>query len=618
MRWLITPFLLWWNTHYFISCERRITPFEVTVKSGAIRGERITQNGQDFTAFKGVPFAMPPVGYLRFQRPQEPAKWRGVMNATQYSPMCMQNLNQRDISEPERYVHHVSEDCLYINVFSPAPYNNSEKVPVIVFIHGGRFQTGSGSDIPQQAIFDNFVSRKASLLVFVTFNYRLGPLGFAVTENESTQPGNVGLWDQVTALRWVKDNIETFKGDSDKITLMGHGSGAASASLLALSPTIQNEHLFHGVILMSGSALQPGIVRNTSANATSQWNNRFGCKAFNNTLLLDCARKHSKEEIFENNRIRYDDYEDFTPTIDGENGLIPKSPAELADQKRKSRIPHVPMIIGTTRDESSLRIFHMNEKQLNFSTLSLEDGVRLVNNLTQGYEQFQNHKLIAKGCQAEYVNKQVDPSNNSSVLMESILKMYSHFWYDAPASRLAASCVQHQPNIYLYSFDHISENLNGINRAFHGVDKFHIFNISPRFLDHRKDMNWQIDKRVVEIFAGLVTNFAYTQTPTRDNDEFNFNWTSTTMHELNYLSITDSPTMKVGFRWQGHVFWNWYAPALDTVDVATIHRLAELDGSIGNWQMATAMLSFCSLFFFAILVGLACYCTRKESDEDEL
>lgn len=121
--------------------------------------------------------------------------------------------------------------------------------------------------------------------------------------------------------------------------------------------------------------------------------------------------------------------------------------------------------------------------------------------------------------------------------------------------------------------------------------------------------------------------------PTPENSGFAFNWTATDPNELNYLSITDSPSMEVGFRWQGHVFWNWYARSLDAVDVGNLQRIAQLDKDVGNWQVlssssgliplrlfqfAAALLGFCSLFFFAILVGLACYCTRKDSDDDEL
>uniref|UniRef100_A0A1I7Y531 COesterase domain-containing protein n=1 Tax=Steinernema glaseri TaxID=37863 RepID=A0A1I7Y531_9BILA len=154
--------------------------------------------------------------------------------------------------------------------------------------------------------------------------------------------------------------------------------------------------------------------------------------------------------------------------------------------------------------------------------------------------------------------------------------------------------------------------------AFHGADEIFLFEIEPRFLTTRRDRNWQIDRRVTEIFADLIVNFLKYNNPTPEIAGFSFNWTSMEESQLNYLSITDSPEMEVGFRWQGHVFWNWYARHLDAVDVGNLHRIAQLDKQLGDYQLATWMLLFCALFFFAILVGLACYCTRKEADDDEL
>ncbi|VDO92560.1 unnamed protein product [Heligmosomoides polygyrus] len=496
-------------------------------------------------------------------------------------------------TDPERHAVHFSEDCLYLNVFSPTPYQyTNDTYPVVVFIHGGDFQSGGGSDYPQQAILDNFVSRK---IIFVTFNYRLGPLGFLST-GDKILPGNVGLWDQIWALKWVKLNAEVFGGDPSNILLMGSGSG-----------------LFQKVLLMSGSALQPGVVRDTAINATWALNEKMQCRSFNSSELLDCFRKRMREEILDYKRLNWDDYQEFVPVVDGAGGVIPDVPEDLAKHRRK-----MPMMIGTTRDESSLRILILNEKNVNFSALSSPVAEKLADNLTMGYKQFQNHRLIAEGCKAQYVWTKVDPSMSESILFDSVLKMYSHFWYDAPASRLATYYVKQNAPVFLYSFDHVSENFYDTDRAFHGADKLHLFNITPRFLIRRRDRNWQLDQRVVEIFAELIVNFARHGQPTPESSGFAFNWTSTNAQELNYLSITDSPTMEVGYRWQGHVFWNWYARSLDAVDVGNLQRIAQLDRDVGNWQFATAMLAFCSLFFFAILVGLACYCTRKESDDDEL
>ncbi|VDM77674.1 unnamed protein product, partial [Strongylus vulgaris] len=428
-------------------------------------------------------------------------------------------------------------------------YTN-DTYPVIVFIHGGDFQSGGGSDYPQQAILDNFVSRK---IIFVTFNYRLGPLGFLST-GDKILPGNIGLWDQIWALKWVKANAEVFGGDPGNILLMGSGSGAACASILALSP--RTEGLFHKILLMSGSALQPGVVRDTAINATWALNEKMQCRM--------------REEILDYKRLHWDDYQEFVPVIDGPGGVIPDAPEDLAKHRKK-----IPMMIGTTRDESSLRIrktislhllwsylhstqTHMNitvilnEKNVNFSALNTPLAEKLADNLTMGYKQFQNHRLIAEGCKAQYVWTKVDPSMSINILFDSVLKMYSHFWYDAPASRLATYYAKQKVPVFLYSFDHISENFQDYDRAFHGADKLHLFNITPRFLSRRKDRNWQLDQRVVEIFADLI----------------------------------------VGYRWQGHVFWNWYARSLDAVDVGNLQRIAQLDRDVGNWQVMNFSVEF--------------------------
>lgn len=132
----------------------------------------------------------------------------------------------------------------------------------------------------------------------------------------------------------------------------------------------------------------------------------------------------------------------------------------------------------------------------------------------------------------------------------------------------------------------------------------------------RKDRNWQLDRRVIEVFADLIVNFLKYADPTPPIANLPFNWTSMTTTKLDYLSITDSPKMKVGFHWNGHVFWNKYVRYLDTIDVGNLQRITLLDKQLGDYQLATWMLLFCSLFFFSILVGLACYCTRKEPEDE--
>uniref|UniRef100_A0AC35GXD9 Carboxylesterase type B domain-containing protein n=1 Tax=Panagrolaimus sp. PS1159 TaxID=55785 RepID=A0AC35GXD9_9BILA len=587
---------------------RRTHPIELTIESGAIRGEYLTIGANDFAVFKGIPYAAPPVGSLRFQKPEPPAKWRGVMNATQYSPMCAQRSRTKATDPSHLYRVHISEDCLYLNVFAPPQFTN-DTYPVIVFIHGGAFQSGSSSDYPQDAILNNFVSRK---IIFVSINYRLGPLGFLSTGDEIL-PGNFGLWDQILALQWVKLNAHVFGGDRNNIMLMGQGSGASSASILALSP--RAEGLFNKILLMSGTAITPGAVRKTPVNATWNLDDRLHCRSFNSTELLDCFKKMLRDEILDaaiGSSTTVPDYEQFVPVVDGPGGVIPEPPEILATYR-----PKMPIMLGTTKDESSLRILIVNEKNINFTALDRKMAEHLVENLTQGYTDFTNHPLIAEGCKSEYVWTKTDPSIDTSVLYDSMLKMYSHFWYDAPASRIATYYVKQKEPVYLYSFDHISENFE-TDRAFHGCDEIFLFEIEPRFLITHRDKNWQLDKRVTEIFAEMIVNFLKYNDPTPEIAGLSFNWTRMEEETLNYLSITDSPQMDVGFRWQGHVFWNWYARHLDAVDVGNMQKITQLSKQLSDYQLATWMLLICALFFFAILVGLACYCTRKETDDDEL
>ncbi|VDD95379.1 unnamed protein product [Enterobius vermicularis] len=404
-------------------------------------------------------------------------------------------------------------------------------------------------------------------------------------------PGNNGLWDQIYALKWVQKNAHVFGGDSNNVVLMGHGSGAASASILALSP--RAEGLFHRIVLMSGTALTPGMIRNSAVNATWNLDRKLHCRSFNSSELLQCFRKQLEKEIIDAVDSSNNDYEEFVPVVDGKGGIIPET-AEMLITYR----PKVPLMLGTTRDESALKLVILNEKNMNESGMTESAAETLVQNLTDSFSFFKNNRLITQGCMHEYIWKKVSPAFETSVLFNSILEMFSHFWYDAPASRLATYYARDVP-VYLYSFDHISENLD-YDRAFHGCDQIFLFEYEPRFLSKRSDRNWQLDRRLTEIFSELIVNFAKFGVPTPIASGFTFNWTSMNIKNLNYLSITDTPSMNVGFRWQGHVFWNSYARDLDDVDVGNLQKIAHLERKLGYFQVILKNFLYFFNFFFVL------------------
>ncbi len=229
----------------------------VVVDAGALAG-RTDSSG--LLRFKGIPYAAPPVGDLRWRAPRPPAHWQGVRPADMLGHNCMQLQPYGDI---DPFTAGISEDCLYLNVTTPS---TSGRRPVMVWIHGGGFFAGFGGEERHDG---SVLARKG--VVVVTFNYRLGPFGFLAhpalsRETPTYGSGNYGLLDQVAALQWVQRNIERFGGDPARVTIFGESAGSMSASALLASPLAKG--LFRGAILESGVASGSVISRRDSAEVT--------------------------------------------------------------------------------------------------------------------------------------------------------------------------------------------------------------------------------------------------------------------------------------------------------------------------------------------------------------
>lgn len=218
----------------------------IAIDSGQIEGSQMGTS----RVFKGIPYAAPPVGPLRWRPPQPVPSWRGVRKATSHSPACP----QLESYPPDAPREPTSEDCLTLNVWAPAT-KGAGKLPVMVWIHGGGLMNGSGS-LPHYA-GDQLAARG---VVVVTINYRLGVLGFLAhpelnRESQHGGSGNYGLLDQIAALKWVKRNIAAFGGDPDRVTIFGQSSGSFSVSMLVSSPMAKG--LFQRAIGQSGAVFEP-------------------------------------------------------------------------------------------------------------------------------------------------------------------------------------------------------------------------------------------------------------------------------------------------------------------------------------------------------------------------
>ena len=222
----------------------------IATESGAISG--VSDGG--LNVYKGVPFAAPPVGDLRWRPPVAVAPWTGTRKGDAFAPACMQT----GVSMPGETPPAVSEDCLYLNIWTPAKTKTTaaqERLPVIVWIYGGGFINGSAS---MPLYWGDRLAHKS--VIVVTIAYRLGPLGFLAhpdltRESPHHSSGNYGLMDQIAALEWIQRNIAAFGGDPKNVTIAGQSSGGMSVSILMASPRAKG--LFQRAIGESGGLFEP-------------------------------------------------------------------------------------------------------------------------------------------------------------------------------------------------------------------------------------------------------------------------------------------------------------------------------------------------------------------------
>jgi para-nitrobenzyl esterase len=318
-------------------------PLRVKVAEGEVQGKTI--NKGKVRSFLGLPYAAPPVGDLRWRSPQPPAKWSGIRDATHYGARCYQGQIYGDMIFQDSGP---SEDCLYLNVFTPADATDTSKLPVMFWIHGGGYSGGSASEPRHNG---DFLPTKG--VVLVTINYRLGVLGFLATSElakeadtkAGTGPaaGNYGLQDMVAALRWVRANIANFGGDPSNVTIFGESAGSFAVSTLMASPMAKG--LFHKAIGESGAAFpdtQPMDSLGAREKRDEQWAASLGAdslaqlRAMPAEALIEAGRKPAAPS--------------FSPVVDG---LLLTEP--IPETYAIGRQAHVPLLAGWNRDENSGR-----------------------------------------------------------------------------------------------------------------------------------------------------------------------------------------------------------------------------------------------------------------------
>ncbi len=316
----------------------------VQIDSGRVQGEL----KQDIFVFKGIPYAEPPAGKLRWHPPRPCVPWKGVRRTVQYGPVCPQNLFPGvEVSASMEVVGPKQEDCLYLNIWTPGL--DDKKRPVMLWIHGGAFIIGAAS----QGAYDGFGLCGKGDLVVVTINYRLGALGFIhlnnVTNGTIPATGNEGLLDQIAAIDWVRRNIGRFGGDPENITVFGESAGGMSIGCLLGMPAAKGK--FKKAIVESGTANTVSTLENATQTA-SRYMDLLGIKVDEAEKLYSIdpdTLMTAQEKLSDMLRIEEGRITPFQPVIDGE--WMPELPI---DAIRKGASSDITVMAGSNLDEFAL------------------------------------------------------------------------------------------------------------------------------------------------------------------------------------------------------------------------------------------------------------------------
>lgn len=530
--------------------------------------------------FLGIPYAMAPVGDRRFQKAKPPS-WRGTWDATYFRPACPQGLEKLQQDIPDFEKANISEDCLYMNIFVPnrtitQPTIQMDKTiyPVIVYLHSGDFSSGTAQSQPGHVLAIQDV-------VVVTFNYRLGALGYLSTEDENA-PGNWGFSDQIQALDFIKRNIIAFRGDPNRITLMGDTAGAVSVGLHLVSPASRGKGYYHQVIMMSGTDLSLyGIVKpfyrpRTYAKKLAE---ALNCTTRDSYSLITCLRDNStlpwekfvrvQSQIQPNDGVRTDLSVVWAPTQDGgfyalkTDILLPEMPADL---RRQNLFERVPAIIGINADDGA-EIANRTVPGLN-GGISTENFQKFLLNLTLDWQIIDVYRERAVEAIEFQYTFWPDPDNrtargqefiglmtdlNFGIGMDKVVKQQSDYaptymyvfhwksWTDWLPWYLG---VSHSSVVgYVLGFPFLNESI-----------------LNETYLVPRQGYDYD-DRNISDFMMYMFSCFAKYGDPT-PNITRNVTWQPFNQYNFTYLEINWHSYLWFRYRQSQYGFWNEYFPRM--------------------------------------------------------
>ncbi|XP_071505502.1 cholinesterase-like [Diadema antillarum] len=534
---------------------------QVTVQQGVLLGKtelfqdtKYANVPKNIDVFLGIPFADPP---NRFEAPEAKRSWPGVWNATYHRPACMQTPIASFY-----YPAFMDEDCLYLNIFVPS--SKPQNATVMVWIHGGGFETGTAMTydyygLPLAAVGD---------VIIVVPNYRLGVFGFLATADD-TYPGNYGMLDQVAALVWVKDNIEAFGGDKNRITLFGESAGAASVSFHLLSKLSRG--LFQQAILQSGSALSNFGFRSdrrVDYQSAESVGEALGCNRSTSLDMVACLKQVNAGRL---RSVADSVYPGYSVSVDGH--FLEDTPYNLY---AKGDFQHATILTGFNEDEGTIRVFGENLQYAGRDTgpsISLDE---LRESVTASATRYGiGDDILIEAILHQYINWTKADDVDADFLQE-LINFHGDFDFICPTNEISRLhsvvgdtvfqyYMTHDPSMYVTQFSyfflltitlrHLEELTFVWGLPFiKELDGVHVYNLTSA------------EKALSVDFMTMWTNFAKTGNPSET-------WPKFTLPELRYKIL--SPRMGEGraARAQQCHFWSQYLLRLLPFTDADIREL---------------------------------------------
>ncbi|XP_047504914.1 fatty acyl-CoA hydrolase precursor, medium chain [Pieris napi] len=542
------------------------------------RLEGLKDEERGYYTFAGIRYAEPPIGPRRFQRPVR-RYLAGEINATRHCPPCVQ-------PDPMGSGIIGHEDCLCLNVFSPKMPGEERGSPVIFFIHGGNYRSGSIAAYGGQ----HFAQQDT---ILVTAQYRLGSLGYLSTGQKDAS-GNTGLFDLRAAMTWINDYIEFFGGDKSRVVVMGQGSGGRTASLMGLSGETPREgRSATGVAALSGAPLSPGAVESNPKKHAEELARQTGCPKEPAERLLRCLRKLPAEKIIQADRAitsEMVDTEAFLNEIGGNSGVgvrvegsddlrgLPPLIAEEPSDSIKKKHQLGPMLTGVTSAETSRAVFGKYGKFLSDQLEAVQDFIKkdVIGGLKKSVQTVQGLAPIKlPGVQKaipllDYYQAIFDNSMKAVDGLAQIAEATGDALFNFPAYQSVKEWSAGAPAL-MYSFEHVgnlskgyhfvpgialtqdadkpSDNVQQKSKGpAHGDELAYLFEPLDKDGNSLNEKVSDTDAEVRKSFVGLFAKFARNLSENKTSDAKLFGFIPYSMDGENYLKIGEKITLDKNFR----------------------------------------------------------------------